>query len=183
MAKTPPQKCEDCGATGGAHMPNCPAMRSARQACEVCGAEGGAHMPNCDELLGPIGDAERALLSHLESAPIGSTAGNIGNMREGYTRANYFVIYSDADRHVRSLTRGVLRNRGYTELEEGAEEYAQGDERAEIWVRSHRAKKIADQDRRDYARCEGRWDGQGKNPWGAKYGPRTVRRYVRQRLI
>jgi len=88
---------------------------------------------------------------------------DIAGAQEGWA---YYAIPHDVNPSMRMWYRNLLTERGYEPVQKGDPEYVPSDGQAELWRCPPEVAEIWDQDRRDYARCEGRWDGQGTHKWG-----------------
>ena len=64
-----------------------------------------------------------------------------------------------------------------------ASEYVVGVPTAEVWWCDEEVYAFHKQDRRDFARCEGRWDGKGGNEYGARSWKRIQQTRIAQMTV
>lgn len=104
----------------------------------------------------------------------------IANAQQGW---GYYYIPHDVNLTMREWYRTILDERGYEPVSEDDVEYVPSDGNAELWRCPPEVEKLWADDRRDFVRCEGRWDGQGSHPWGLKIWKELQRqRNLRQPL-
>jgi hypothetical protein len=115
-------------------------------------------------------DADAVFEQTLEHSTADVTGAIVSNMREGFDIQNYTGFWPQEMTAVKGAQhRQHLKSRGYRPLDpEVDQEIVVAGLGCEVWIRSIKAREIAIQDRRDHARCEGRWDGKGGNPHGAR---------------
>lgn len=126
-------------------------------------------------------DADARLESGLLHQPQNITGALVDGMRDGFDIQNYSGLYADEMTKIQAdRIRGHLERKGFRRLDPARDpEVVIAAAGCEVWIRSNKAKEFAIQDRRDHARCEGRWDGKSGNPHGA----RTWKDMQRLRMI
>jgi hypothetical protein len=91
--------------------------------------------------------------------------GVVARARPGW---GYYVMLHDVGDVQREFMRAWLDDRGYVRCGPDDPERVPDHGTAEIWRCPPSVHKMWTQDKFDFARCEGRWDGQDGNKWGAK---------------